>query len=237
MRETLMQQVHFHEDLVAVLDLDGQRFVAIKPICTNIGLDWDSQQKLIKRDERLNAVKVIMTSTGTDKKSYDMLCLPLRYIPLWLAKLNPGRYTGATRNRLLRYQEECADVLYRHFLGRIPPIRRIERPRGTRRLPAGRTLETSGVWLMIPHVAFLEGRTFRTIERRILRGNYPPNVLREVPSFAGRFPTRKEIHFSALSPMAQERYWLAVTGQLPEEETTIDKGKNNRDGSIESEGH
>ncbi|WP_255504022.1 phage antirepressor N-terminal domain-containing protein [Moraxella sp. VT-16-12] len=44
------------------------RLCGDKPICENIGLDWDSQRKRIERDEVLNSVKVMMTATGSDSK-------------------------------------------------------------------------------------------------------------------------------------------------------------------------
>jgi 5-methylcytosine-specific restriction endonuclease McrA len=46
-----------------------------------------------------------------------MVCLPLKYLPLWLAGIQTKRVRADIRTKLLLYQEECADVLARYFLG------------------------------------------------------------------------------------------------------------------------
>ena len=48
------------------LEKDGVQYVAMKPICENIGLDWDGQRKRIDRKEVLKSVTVMMTATGID---------------------------------------------------------------------------------------------------------------------------------------------------------------------------
>lgn len=49
------QTVDFHNQSLVTLQKDGIAYVAMKPICENIGLDWDAQRQRIKRDEVLNS--------------------------------------------------------------------------------------------------------------------------------------------------------------------------------------
>ena len=63
---TLAQTVNFHNQTLTTLEKDGKQYVAMKPICENIGLDWVSQHKRIQRKEALNSVMVIMTTTGKE---------------------------------------------------------------------------------------------------------------------------------------------------------------------------
>ena len=63
---TLAQTVNFHNQTLTTLEKDGVQYVAMKPICDNIGLDWVSQHKRIQRKEVLKSVTVMMTATGID---------------------------------------------------------------------------------------------------------------------------------------------------------------------------
>ena len=78
-----IQTINFNNQQLLTVEKDGIKYVAVKPICENLGLDWDSQRKRIERDDVLSSVKVIMTATGSDNKNYEMVCLPIDY-SFWL---------------------------------------------------------------------------------------------------------------------------------------------------------
>lgn len=114
MSQTLVT-VEFHDQsLVAVL-IDGKPFVAMKPICENIGLQWEAQQKRIQRNPALSKGMSIMDmpSKGGVQQT---LCLPLSKLNGWLFGVDVNRVREDIRPRLMQYQEECFDVLYRHFM-------------------------------------------------------------------------------------------------------------------------
>lgn len=48
-----IQTVNFHNQSLITLQKDGVAYVAMKPICENIGLNWDAQRQRISRDEVL----------------------------------------------------------------------------------------------------------------------------------------------------------------------------------------
>ncbi|WP_077929210.1 phage antirepressor N-terminal domain-containing protein [Wohlfahrtiimonas populi] len=54
-----IQSVTFHNQEIQVLNHDGKPYVAMKPICTNIGLAWNAQYERINRNEVLKHVSLI----------------------------------------------------------------------------------------------------------------------------------------------------------------------------------
>lgn len=103
-------------DIVTV-DLDGEIFVPIKPICEAIGIDARAQRDKIQSDEILSSTGVLSTSVAADGKEREMFCLPLRYVYGWLFTINPKNVVPEAREAVTRYRRECYDVLYEHFTG------------------------------------------------------------------------------------------------------------------------
>lgn len=103
-------------DVPIVYIKDENRNVPIKPICEAIGIDSDSQLQKIKRNKILNSVAVIITATGSDGKRYEMSCLPYKYIFGWLFSIDISRVAPEAAEAVERYQNECYDVLYQHFV-------------------------------------------------------------------------------------------------------------------------
>lgn len=110
-----IMKIPFHGNEIIAVEKDGKKYVAMKPIAEAIGLDWDSQKRNISNDPVLSSVKVVMTSTGTDGKKYDMVCLPLEYLNGWLFKVPACRYTGKRRQVIELYQRECYQALYDYW--------------------------------------------------------------------------------------------------------------------------
>lgn len=103
-------------DIVAV-DRNGEIFVPIKPICQALAIDVKRQREKIQEDEILCSVGGLTPSTGADGKTYEMYCLPLRYVYGWLFTINPKNVAPDAREAVARYRRECYDVLYEHFTG------------------------------------------------------------------------------------------------------------------------
>jgi hypothetical protein len=109
--------VEFYEDRVTAIRVaGGDVFVAVRSICDNLGVAWSSQRRRILRDpvlvDELRPVTVTVTGTG---QQVDTLCLPLKYIPGFLFGINADRVKPQIRDRLIRYQRECYDVLAEAF--------------------------------------------------------------------------------------------------------------------------
>lgn len=103
-------------DIVSTVN-DGETLVPIKPICTAIGIDFKSQHNRLSCDETFSSVMVPHTTTGADGKQYEMVCLPLMYVYLWLGSINPKNVSDEARPFVSKYRIECAKALYAHFAG------------------------------------------------------------------------------------------------------------------------
>ncbi len=108
-------KIPFYSDEIVVIEKNGERLVVMKPIVQDIGLDWDKQQELIKRDPVLSSVTTITGVTGKDGKTYQMICLPVEYLNGWLFKVPASRYKGRKREAIIRYQKKCYLALYDFF--------------------------------------------------------------------------------------------------------------------------
>ena len=66
------QTVSFNNQSLITVEQNGNHYVAMKPICENIGIQWESQYNRIRRDDVLNSVIFIMNITGSDSKNYQI---------------------------------------------------------------------------------------------------------------------------------------------------------------------
>jgi hypothetical protein len=107
-------KVPFYGNEIVVIEKNGERLVAMKPIAEALGLEWSGQLKLIKNDLVLHKGMVV-TSIPSEGGVQDTVCLPLEYLNGWLFKVPASRYTGKKRETIIRYQEECYSALYEYF--------------------------------------------------------------------------------------------------------------------------
>jgi P22_AR N-terminal domain len=116
----------FRGDELDVVRLgDGDVGVPLRRLCEVLGLDAKAQRSRLQRQAAVGArwaVGVVMTSTGSDGKSYSMLILPRRSIPMWAASVDASRVRPKIREKLVAYQNEAADVLAERFLPKPPPV-------------------------------------------------------------------------------------------------------------------
>lgn len=102
--QSVRATVNFYGNpLTVITAADGQRLVAMRPICEAIGLDSDAQLKRIKRNPVLSKGSVIMTvpSAGGDQS---MVCLPVDYLNGWLFGITASQVKPEIRQRLEDYQ-------------------------------------------------------------------------------------------------------------------------------------
>lgn len=111
-------------EISAVSDENHNIFVPVKPICDAIGVDYPDQFNKLRAHEILSSTIVLSTMVAADGKKREMVCLPLEYVYGWIFTINPRNVAESTREKVLQYQRECYDVLYRHFAGSLR--RRVE---------------------------------------------------------------------------------------------------------------
>lgn len=110
-----IQTVSFHNQQLSILTKDNKPYVAMRPICENIGLDWHAQRQRIKRHKILNSTAVIITSVAQDGKNREITCLPLSMLNGWLLGIDTNRVKPELREKLEQYQLECFDVLFEYW--------------------------------------------------------------------------------------------------------------------------
>lgn len=103
-------------ELPAFIDDDGTIWVAIKPICEGIGLDYGYTLERIKKHEILSELCGLNRIVGKDNALREMVCLPLHSINGWLFSINPKRVSATAKPSLIAYQKMCFKVLFEHFL-------------------------------------------------------------------------------------------------------------------------
>lgn len=103
---------------VSIIVIEGEvKRVAIKPICEALGVSLQGQLEKLKSDPILSSVVKMIFTTGADKKQYEMQTIPLKYVFGWLFQIDSRKVKEDAREKVLKYQMECYDVLYDHFFG------------------------------------------------------------------------------------------------------------------------
>jgi len=87
----------------------ADRYIPLKPICDQLGVDSSDQLVKLRKDERFDYR--IITSTGSDGKRYSMGCLGIDQLGGWLYLINPNRVKISVKPRLLRYQKELTKAI------------------------------------------------------------------------------------------------------------------------------
>lgn len=118
-------QVSFYSDEVPAFQAnDGEIYAAANKVLRNIGFNEDRVKAIrIKwRDDEVvskGGRNFNLLSKGGIQSTY---CLPCKILPLALAKISITpelkKSYPETVEKLVRYQLECADVLYKHFIGK-----------------------------------------------------------------------------------------------------------------------
>ncbi|ELW81959.1 antirepressor N-terminal domain protein [Acinetobacter sp. WC-743] len=110
-----IQLVKFNHHQIPVYFIGDEPYVAMKPICENIGLQWEAQRQRIKRNHALSqgACMIKAPSKGGEQ---EVLTLPIGYLNGWLFGIDVNRVKPEIKDTLVKYQLECYDVLYKHFM-------------------------------------------------------------------------------------------------------------------------
>jgi hypothetical protein len=104
------------KEVLTVRDQEGKVWISVKRICENIGVDWANQWVKIRADQRFNCCGI--TIVAEDGKQREMFCIPLEQLNGWLFTINANKVRSDVKPRLIAYQKECMDALYKHFMPR-----------------------------------------------------------------------------------------------------------------------
>ena len=79
-----------NQEIVAIIN-DGIPYVAMKPICENMGLDWEAQRQRMERDSVLSTTTCMIKAVADDGKQREVVALPLEYLNGWLFGIDDSR--------------------------------------------------------------------------------------------------------------------------------------------------
>lgn len=113
MQKKIEKFLEFNGKRISILLADGSWWVAIRPICEVLNVDYHAQYKNLKEDEILCRVLSKQTTHDTTKRLQEMICLPEKYVYGWLFSLRSDSI------ELKSYKMKCYDVLYNHFHGAL----------------------------------------------------------------------------------------------------------------------
>lgn len=111
---TALVTVPFHGDGIVSFEANGEPHVAMRRIVENLGLSWGSQQRKLEATGEKFACTHMSTHDATGRIQ-QMLAMPVRKLPLWLATINPNKVREDIRPKVILYQEECAVALHDYW--------------------------------------------------------------------------------------------------------------------------
>ncbi|MDE9549527.1 phage antirepressor N-terminal domain-containing protein [Xenorhabdus bovienii] len=104
--------VPFHGSDLYVVNYNGEPYVPMKPIVDGMGLAWQTQHRKLTERFAKGIIEMVIPSKGG---SQSMICLALRKLAGWLATISPNKVKASIRDKVIRYQDECDDVLYEYW--------------------------------------------------------------------------------------------------------------------------
>jgi len=113
MKTEIEKFLEFNGKTINFVAADGQYWIALKPICEALGVNWDRQYKNLKDDENLKAVYAIQPMQAPDNQMRNYVALPEFFIYGWIFQIQ------SASPKLLKYKWECYRILYEHFHGVI----------------------------------------------------------------------------------------------------------------------
>lgn len=113
MRKSIEKFLEFNGKVIYFQGKEGQWWIAIKPICEALGVNYDRQYKNLKESKLGSQLYAIQHMVGADNKLRKMVSLPERFIYGWIFRIN------SDSEDLVEYQIECCNVLYDYFHGSI----------------------------------------------------------------------------------------------------------------------
>jgi P22_AR N-terminal domain len=119
--------IQFHDQNLLATLVNSVPYVALKPICENIGIDWEAQRQKIDRHPVLNSTACMIKAVAADGKIREMFMMPLEYLNGWLFGIDVNRVKEEIKPRVIEYQTECFKVLANHFMPKLEPEKRTRR--------------------------------------------------------------------------------------------------------------
>jgi hypothetical protein len=113
MKNEIRKFLEFNGKTIFFLDVEGTNWIAVKPICEALGIDYIQQYKNLKNDIFLSGVLCTHTMHDSSNRLQKMTCLPEFFIYGWIFSIN------SKNQELQQYKWECYRIIYNHFHGSV----------------------------------------------------------------------------------------------------------------------
>lgn len=113
MKQSINNFLEFNGKNIIFLSKDGVYWIAIKPICEALNIDYIQQFKNVNLDVILSSKLCKHTMQLPNVQARKMICLPEKYIYGWIFSIR------SESKELLEYKKQCYEILFDHFHGTI----------------------------------------------------------------------------------------------------------------------
>lgn len=111
--ENLKNYLELNGKIIVFLNKDGVYWIAIKPICQALNVDYIEQFRDTKTDPILGAELCKHTMQVPNDQARSMVCLPEEFIYGWLFSIK------SKSPELIEYKRKCYHLLYTYFHGTL----------------------------------------------------------------------------------------------------------------------
>lgn len=128
-KKSVVKVVFDGDELEAVRDGETA-WVVLNRVCDVLGIKVQPQATKLRATQW--ATTTMIVGVAADGKRRAQLCLDVDTLAGWLFTINPTKVRAELRDKLVRYQRECARVLRDRFFGRpvaaaMPMFQQLER--------------------------------------------------------------------------------------------------------------
>lgn len=113
METKIKKFLEFNGKTIFFVDVNGTNWIAVKPICEALGVNYNRQFQNLKEDEILGDVFAIQQMRDTLNRNQKMVCLPEKFIYGWIFSLQ------SQSEDLKLYKRKCYELLFDYFHGTI----------------------------------------------------------------------------------------------------------------------
>lgn len=182
--------VDFNGTNLFVVEHNGQPYTPMKQIVEGMGLDWSSQlAKLNSNKKRWGMVKIAIPTANNIQEA---VCMPLRKLAGWLSTIYPNKVKPELKETIIKYQNECDDVLWDHWQQKHQfAIQQAPEPKTKIAHKGGLSLE-----MQDEIKALIKGR----VEVELPKEKWGAGSMRMWAAIKGKFNLSKEQSYKDLSP-------------------------------------
>jgi len=113
MKQSIVKFLEFNGQNLLFVSKNGTQWVAIKPICEALSLNFNRQFKNLKVDAILGPALAVQPIQVPGDQLRKMVCLPEYLVYGWIFSIQ------SANKQLVEYKKECYKLLYDYFHGTI----------------------------------------------------------------------------------------------------------------------